>query len=407
MKAEVKGYLYKRKMLGKKAIHLDLDDPVPATIYVQYTINKRRKIKSLDTKDPETARQRWADMKADFASVSNEARYLQRLIASKENDIRRLQQLQMGGSDVVLVKDAFERFLHSKKRRKETKAKTLSGYRQQFDRFVKWSPGTIRTLRDLTPALCERYIDDLESMDKDTGKPIMNADTVDKHISFLKLLWGIVDPSWPNPWVGLHSGKEHEVRHFRRLSVTECRTLYEKAPGEFRALFLLGFSTGQRLIDLATLKWEQVDQRKRTITITPTKTDRRTAKTVVIPMTDQLRAELGTGRSAGYVLPDIAQRYTTSAANVSKAIVKIMDDNDVASNKHGKASFHSFRHTFASLLDEKGCPLQIRAYLTTHAFAGQLGSIGASGVLPGVTGIYSHPDIKPIREWLLRAIPKL
>lgn len=407
MTKEVTGYLYKRKMLGKKAIHLDIDDPLPAAIYVQYTINKRRKIKSLDTKDVAVARQRWADMKADFASVSDEARYLQRLIASKESDIRRLQQLQMGGDSLVLVKDAFEKFTHSKKRRKETKERTLKGYRQQFDRFMKWSPGTIRTMRDLTPALCERYIDDLEAVDKKTGKPCMNADTVDKHISFLKYLWSAVDPAWPNPWIGLHSGKEHSVRHFRRLTLAECQTLYEKTPREYRLLFLLGFSTGQRLVDLATLQWSQVDCGHRVITITPTKTDRRTAKTVIIPMTKQVYDELSAIAGTGDVLPEIAQRYRANSASVSKAIVKIMHDNDVLDGKHGKASFHSFRHTFASLLDEKGCPLQIRAYLTTHAFAGQLGVKGASGVLPGVTGIYSHPDIKPIRQWLLRAIPKL
>jgi integrase len=242
-------------------------------------------------------------------------------------------------------------------------------------------------MRDLSPALCEKYVSDLENGG-------MNADTVNKHIDLLGLIWKTVDPTWRNPWTGLHSTRQHTAEHYRRLSLAECQTLYKAAEGDLRVLILLGFSTGQRLGDLATLKWSQVDMKEKIITLIPSKTDKRKAPEVQIPMTDQLYNTLEALPKDVFVMPEVAIMYKTNGTGLSKRISALMDDNKVTDNKTGRAAFHSFRGTFASMIGDSGANLQIEAYLTSHA-------------LPGVTGIYSHPAREVLRKWVKKAIPKL
>ncbi|MEI6165901.1 MAG: tyrosine-type recombinase/integrase [bacterium] len=397
MKDEIKGHLFKRKYLGKKQIRLKPEDPLEGKFYIQYDINRRRYVDCLNTTDLEKARQRWADKKADLMFITDEEKYLQRLIESNESKIRKLQKLQSGGG-MILIKDAFDKFKESKYRKKATSEKTLKGYKQQFTRFANWSPGTVKTMRDLTPRICELYIDDLEKQEK----PKLNAETVDKHVGLLEMIWNVLLPDEKNPWRGLHSTMDHTQVGYRRLTLAECKRLYEAAEGEYKTLVLLGFATGQRLIDCATLDWDQVNVKDKIIGFTPAKTKKRKNKLVLIPMSKQL-SELLSHKGTGYVMPTIAEKYNADAAKISEKVSELFakEGVKVLDNEEGHASFHSFRHTFASMLDEAGCPLQIRAYLTNHSLPGQ------KELMPGVTAVYSHPDIEPIRKWVLKIIPKI
>lgn len=386
MNADVKGYLYKRATVGNRQCRLDAESHIVGRYYVDYMINGKRHTECLDTSDHQTAKERWADRKAGLAAATDDERYLRRLIEDGENAKRKLMQITHGG-ELVKVSDAFEKYLASSRRPAGTKERTLKGYRQQFNRFLKWAPATIRTVRDMTPALAESYVTDLER--------IGNAGTVNKHIGLLELLWKVVDHTWPNPWAGLHSTKTHQTTHYRRFTHKECRRIHKAADEEFKTLVLLGYSTGQRLGDLVCLKWGQVDMKKRIITLRPAKTDRRKAQDVTIPMTKQVENVLsGLDRGGDAVMPSLAMTYRTDATGISKRLAVIIDKAKVKDTPAGKASFHGFRHTFASLLAEAGANLQVQAALTSHT-------------LPGVVGTYTHPDVKVLREWVEKAIPRL
>lgn len=387
MNIEVKGYIYKRKMVGGKQGRIDAESDIPGRFYVDYMMNGRRYSKCLDTSDGQTAKERWADIRAGLTTATDEDRYLRRLIEVGEAAQRKLQQIEHGG-DSVKVSEAFDKYLASSRRPSGTKERTLKGYRQQFNRFAKWAPGTIKTIRDLSPALAERYVQDLEA----SG---MSPDTTNKHIGFMELLFKTIDPTWRNPWTGLHSTRKHTQQHYRRFTHKECQRIYKKATGEYRTLVLLGYSTGQRLGDLATLEWSQVDTKKQVISLTPAKTDRRKDKTVVIPMTDQLHNVLtGLPFEPGPVMPVLSLIYKTDASKLSKALAGIIDQAKVSDTPSGVASFHGFRHTFASLLADSGASLQVQCALTSHT-------------LPGVSGTYTHVDIKVLREWVEKAIKRL
>jgi integrase len=399
MKDDIKGYLYKRKAVGepgrKTQVRLNPKDPIDGKFYIQWDIGGHRYVKCLYTSDLDTARQRWADMKANMMFVSDEEKYLQRLIESKENDIRKLQKLQ-SGAGLILIAVAFDKFLASKYRKKATSEKTIRGYRHQFDRFRKWAEGQAASMRDVTPRLCELYIDDLERQ----ADPVLNAETIDKHVGLLEMVWKVLLPEDKNPWRGLHSTKEHKQTGYRRLSLPECRSIYEAATGEYKTLILLGFSTGQRLGDCVTLDWSDVNVNDGVIGFIPAKTKKRHGKLVLVPMARQLAAALNE-RGSGPVFPSLCAKYKSDNSALTKVLSSHFITCGVKDNESGRASFHSLRHTFASMLDESGCPLQIRAYLTNHSIPGQ------RELMPGVTAVYSHPDIAPIRKWIVKVIPKL
>lgn len=390
---DIKGSFYKRKRLGGKNVYIPPRSDLPGTFWVDYMVNGKRTRHCLNTENFETAKERWEEhKKKELIRTNDQEKYLRKLIEEGERAKAQLYQLTYGG-EVIMLKDAYDKYLSGKRRLPGTKERTLKGYKQQFVRFVNWAPGTLRTMRDVIPAFCERYVIDLES----SG---MNAETVNKHLGMLSLIWKTVDHTWPNPWAGLHSTKDHVQTHYRRLTMDEVKRLYNgitgkgvdlfKAVPDYRLLILLGYSTGQRIGDLASLKWSQVDMKARTLSVRPSKTDRRKPQTIIIPMTDQLRDALG-APGDGYVLEHVGPLYSTSSANVSKKITYAMRELDIKDTHEGKAAFHSLRHTFASMLSNSGASLQIQAALTSHT-------------IPGVTQTYTHADVEVMRKWIKKAI---
>jgi integrase len=395
----IKGSLYKRKFLGGSNTYISPKDPTPGTWCVVWQENKKRHELCLHTDDEHVARERWAEELAlihanrvrNKESVEEqERRWLLRVMHRSEQAASKYHQITGPGS-LLKISDTWQAFLDSKLRPVGTSERTLKGYKQQFDRFARWSPNVIKHTRDLSPSYAGKYI---ASMEKDG----LSADTIKKHVGLLELVFRCVDPDWKNPWKGLHSTKEHAGSHFRNLTHAECTRIYNKAVGEFKTLVLFGYSTGQRLGDLAGIKWSQVDLAAKTITIMPAKTFRRTKKTIIIPATKQLCAELHKTLGKKHIMPSIATMYDVNPSGIPKRIGEIMRLAEVHDTKDGKASFHSFRHTFDTMLAKSGAPLQVCAYLLGHA-------------LPGMSGKYIHMDNAEIsRKWIDKAImpiPKL
>jgi len=393
---EIKGTLYKRKHLGGKSLYLKPSDPTPGVFFVVYQKDHKRHHLCLDTMDIHVARERWSErlaaIKAEHARPSEnqqeaERRWLLRQVMAGEQAKARLHQITGPGS-LLKIADAWQAFIDSKRRPVGTSPRTLAGYKQQFARFAKWSPGTIRTVRDLLPAHCAKYIADLDASTLSSG-------TINKHIGLLELVWKCVDPEWRNPWTGLHSTKESVMSHYRPFSLLECKRIYEAAEDEIKTLVLLGYSTGQRLGDLATLKWMAVDTENRAITIHHAKTTRRTGKQVVVPMTTQLFKVLAAlPKEEGYVMPWVATAYLANPSGITKRIADIIDAAKVHDTQRGKASFHSFRHTFDSRLTDAGAPLQVCSRLLGHA-------------LPGMSDTYININPDVLRLWVVKAIKPL
>lgn len=155
---------------------------------------------------------------------------------------------------------------------------------------------------------------------------------------------------------------------------------------EWRGLITLGFYTGARIGDLSSLRWEQVDLVNGILRFVPEKTKRikgstGKAKKLEIPLHEVAREFLlslpscDDGRAK--VFPKLAALRVGGRSGLSKSFSLIMKRAgvDAAPVGDGKGkgrifstrSFHSLRHTFASLQANAGVSMETRMKLTGHS----------------------------------------
>jgi integrase len=220
-----------------------------------------------------------------------------------------------------------------------------------------------------------------------------DAHTVNEHLGLLRLVWKTLHRNSPNPWDGLHSLKTAQRGRYRALSYDEAKAVHVALPGEHKVLFMLAYSTGQRVSDIAPLKWSDVDMANRVIHFIPKKTDARNAPEVDIPMTDQVYdklVKLGPQKN-GWVLPGLGAQWQYNPTNISQVITRYIAKAEIPDTKQGHPSLHSCRKTFISMLTEAGAPQQVISYLTSHT-------------LGGVNDDYNQPFLKTTRRWVTTAI---
>ncbi|MFA6240412.1 MAG: tyrosine-type recombinase/integrase [Candidatus Hydrogenedentales bacterium] len=131
------------------------------------------------------------------------------------------------------------------------------------------------------------------------------------------------------------------------------------------SLLVVGWNTGARISDAAGLRWEDVDFEAGTVTLHPQKR-KRVGQTIVLPMTEELRAELErlragqNGSPFPHVLPEAAGYYGDRRL---RGWLHALCGRAGLSPKH---RFHSLRHGFATRLLNNGVDS-----LTVSAMTGQ------------------------------------
>ena len=82
--------------------------------------------------------------------------------------------------------------------------------------------------------------------------------------------------------------KERRVKIKRPFTLAELRSVLGLASNEWRSMILFGLYTGQRLGDIATLRWNNLDLVRGELRLSTRKTD----KTLVLPLAAPLRKHL-------------------------------------------------------------------------------------------------------------------
>ena len=131
-------------------------------------------------------------------------------------------------------------------------------------------------------------------------------------------------------------------------------------------LYKLALYTGLRCGDLCRLKWSQIDLTNRLIRLSPSKTRKSSRCQVAIPIAEQLYVELNfISKHSEYLMPEVSNRYQSNPDGIFKDTIKLITKAGIQAteapepNSHRKRSivrysFHSFRHTFATILIENG-----------------------------------------------------
>ena len=230
----------------------------------------------------------------------------------------------------------------------------------------------------------------------------LGASTVNKYLSTLKaaLQDAVRDGHLANnPCDALRPLKAKKEVLRRPFTIDELKRIYSLASDEWRSMILFGLYTGQRLQDVATLTWANLDLESAELRIATGKTDRTMAiplhpclvdHVLSLPISEDahqpIHAEASaivekTGRVS--VLSTAFRDILASAGLAKRRGAK----SDQGSNRRqiSELSFHSLRHTATSLLKQAGISGPVVQELIGHESA-------------AVNQIYTHIDAETLRD---------
>jgi integrase len=184
----------------------------------------------------------------------------------------------------------------------------------------------------------------------------------------------------PTEFVEVVKGRSESKR--RPFTLDELRAVLSVSDDQWRSMILCGIYTGQRLGDIATIRWSHVDLRNGEIRFTTRKTNRR----IIVPIAQPLRKHLESmpkaenpetplhpqacaivekqGRS-GSLSNQFADLLARAGLREKKSHRKTGDGRSAPRNQSG-LSFHALRHTAVTLLKEAGIPSAVVMELVGH-----------------------------------------
>lgn len=168
-----------------------------------------------------------------------------------------------------------------------------------------------------------------------------------------------------NPFKGVKPGKrdKNDTMERRAFTMEEANRLTELLPGEWPDMVRVCLYTGgQRLGDIATLKWDQVNLEGGLIAMTTQKTKRRMNKPIISPLKEVLKRRLS-ARISDYVFPVAAMRHAQGGNTSSKLSIEFnillkrfgfieAEKIELSGNRRqlSALSFHSLRATAVTAL---------------------------------------------------------
>lgn len=280
--------------------------------------------------------------------------------------------------------------------RRETALRTTERYRGQLHLLADWIERRhpeITSARDISQTVADEYIADRART--------ASANSVNKDLNLFAAVWRALSRRYGftyNPWTPENIARRRNRPTCRRaLSDAEVAALLARSTGELHRLVLVGISTGLRLGDIVRLRWADADMDRRELTVATGKTGR----VVVLPMTDNLHAELAAARAAqrpgeDAVFPGLRARLRANGGteHISNAVSRLFracgiepQQTDRNGRRAPLATFHSLRHTFVTRLIKRGVsPALVQA------------AVGHSSML--MTEHYTHIDADTLKRAL-------
>ena len=201
-----------------------------------------------------------------------------------------------------------------------------------------------------------------------------------------------------NPAEGVGSLKTTESAR-RAFTEKEIAILLPALSGEWRALFFFGLFTGQRINDLATLHWNQLDLANATMTSVAAKTGATIHLPLVTQITDCLAELPASDDPRSPVFPGLYAMSNPARSNTFREILEGVGlapkrpnhnrKNDTLAKKRvtSELSFHSLRHTATTMLKAAGVADSIARAIIGHESK-------------AVSRVYTHLDLETMRAAL-------
>lgn len=236
---------------------------------------------------------------------------------------------------------------------------------QDLSCFVHKHYPAITYIRDVTEKIAGEYL----QFYWNSG---ISEASYNNRLKCLRMVFGLFLRT-DNPFLPMKT-KDEVGQSREAFTVEELQSIWEKLSddayymlhkSEMKTLYILALHTGLRCGDLCLLKWAEVNFSQRVISLVLRKTKASSQKRVHIPINDTLLTVLtGCSHDSDYVLPHVALRYQKNRYGIYKDTTALLEASGIRTkeepdNIHRKRSivrygFHSFRHTFASLLMNSG-----------------------------------------------------
>ena len=187
----------------------------------------------------------------------------------------------------------------------------------------------------------------------------------------------------PAEGVKVLKDRDHDKVKRRPFTLDELRLILSHADEEWQSLIKFGLYTGQRLGDLATLRWTQIDLDRDQIFLTTGKTGKRLPLPIAAPLHQHLERIAGKDDARSPVHPkafELVRAQNGRVVSLSNQFAEILVAAGLrtARGHQGRGigrdakrqgmdvSFHSLRHTAVSLLKDAGIPDSVVMALIGH-----------------------------------------
>jgi integrase len=183
-----------------------------------------------------------------------------------------------------------------------------------------------------------------------------------------------------NVAVGIRPAKDGTRGASRRaFTLSEMKRLLAKAKGEWRGMILFGFyAAGQRLMDVATITWQNIDLERGEISFVTRKTGRRQIIPLAPPLEKYLSSLPSVDKPKTPIFPKAAA--ITRSGTLSNQFYEILSDAGLVpvrthqKARNGRAAkrafnelgFHSLRHTATSVMKNAGISSAIVEDIVGH-----------------------------------------
>ena len=194
--------------------------------------------------------------------------------------------------------------------------------------------------------------------------------TVNKYLKILRGAWtsalkdGLVRE---NIFARVGMVKESKTAR-RAFTLPELKTIIEACNPEWRGMVFFGLYTGQRLSDIASLTWRQVDVDRKELKLTTEKTSRPMNIPLAAPLVNHIMAMPSADDPDAALFPDAARTVNVNQSTLSRQFNDILASVGLVEKKthekkgkgrdsrhrSGGLSFHCLRHTATSLLKNAG-----------------------------------------------------
>jgi integrase len=163
------------------------------------------------------------------------------------------------------------------------------------------------------------------------------------------------------PWVNLHKFGGVDAARLKRLTTDEARRLVNASPPDFRQLVTAALNTGCRYGELCALVVADYDANSETLLIAESKGGK-PRRVHLTPEGAALFDDLTLGKEAHNHILTKTDGTAWSTSEQSRRMHAACE----AAKINPPVNFHALRHTFASILAEKGTPMMIIADALGH-----------------------------------------